>query len=288
MAKTATRLPGRGRRRDAVEGEDPEHGQQGDQRVHPGLGVVADGEWRRGQQQQRSPCHRAAPQASTGQPGQRQCHHPDHSGEGADGEVRWAKGPHPEVQQHVEEGRRPVHAEVGGDVVERLTGDVDGQGFVEPEVGAGPEPQHQPGDEDQRDHHRQGGGDGRRERRPLGVLEFDAGVSAGAVVPVIPGRTHSPGRARAHRRSSGAGGLSGPTAARLVQDGCGPGPGAAISTEAWRGRRRAGRRHDLDVGVGSDHRGRPRGGCIHGGHGTQRAPDREISGRSVDLVPTWQ
>ena len=125
-----------------VDGEETEHREQHDQRVHPGLGVVADGERRRGHQQHGRPTRGTTAQPPTGQPGQGDGHHPDDAGQRAHRLVGGAEPPHPEVEHHVVQRGGAVALEEGRELVEGEAGDVDGQGLVEPEVRAGPEPHH--------------------------------------------------------------------------------------------------------------------------------------------------
>ena len=114
-AATAIRLPdGSGQR--PVEGQEPEHGQQHHQRVHPGLGVVPGGERGGGHQQHGRPADRRATEPLAGQPGQRHGDYADHPGERPDGHVGGAEPADPEMEQDVVERRCPVAPQERGDL----------------------------------------------------------------------------------------------------------------------------------------------------------------------------
>ncbi len=143
----------------AIEGQVPEHGQQRDQRVHPRLGVVPDGEGRRGHQEHGREPEDTAPQPAPGQPGQRHRDHSDDPRQRAHGQVRRSEDAHPDMEERVEQRRCTVPLEVGGEVMQGQLGDVDGQGLVEPQVGSGPEAKHQTEGENQGHDHADGHGD---------------------------------------------------------------------------------------------------------------------------------
>ena len=166
-----------------VEGEEPGHGQERDQGVHPRFGVVADGERRRGDEEHGRPADGATAEPASGQPGEWHGRHPDHARQGAHRKVRRPERAHPEVEEDVEERRGPVPTEERGEVVERLAGDVDGQRLVEPEVRPRPESEDEARDEDHP------GGDHEQadrpfaERPPLRIGCGDGGAPAGSAPP---------------------------------------------------------------------------------------------------------
>ncbi len=166
-----------------VEGEEPGHGQERDQGVHPRFGVVADGERRRGDEEHGRPADGATAEPAAGQPGEWHGRHPDHARQGAHRQVRRPEHAHPEVEEDVEERRSPVPAEERGQVVEGLAGDVDGQRLVEPEVRPRPESEDEPRDEDHP------GGDHEQadrpfaERPPLRIGCGDGGAPARSAPP---------------------------------------------------------------------------------------------------------
>ena len=154
-------------------------GERDDQRVHACLGCIADPEGhQRGDRHcdqtrasgaEASAGHaetgdRVTPRRSggprtrgavladpaTGQVHERQCQDREHArqrpcppvGVGAEGV--------PHMQQHVEERWVAVPAQGRGDVADRQVGDVDGQRFVQPQPGAGQEPQDHTDDHGER------------------------------------------------------------------------------------------------------------------------------------------
>ena len=131
-----------------VAAEDEEH----DECVHARLGRVPDGERRQRQQHDDGPTGACAADASAGQPSEGQREDREDPRERTNGHVGLAEHPHPPVQQEVEQRRVPVLAQGGADVTERQPGDVDRQRLVEPQIGPGPEPQHEPGDDHARHH----------------------------------------------------------------------------------------------------------------------------------------
>ena len=98
--------------------------------------------WPRGAWRPRRRCGRRAA-CRPARPGARVAT-PNDARQGPHGDVRRPEHRHPEVEQDVEERRGAVPLEVRGDLVQRQAGDVDGQRLVEPQVGPGPEAQHQP------------------------------------------------------------------------------------------------------------------------------------------------
>ena len=136
-------------RHQQVAGEHEEH----DQRVHAGLGAVANGERRQRQQGHERPRGDPAPDAAAGQPGERKGEHREHTGQRAHGGVAFAEDRHPAVKQEVVQRRVPVVAQRARDVAQRQPGDVDAQRFIEPKVRSGPEAQHHADDDGRGDHH---------------------------------------------------------------------------------------------------------------------------------------
>ena len=124
----------------------PHDDEQHLERVHARLGRVADRV--RVRRDQRSP-------RSTRRPGPRRggrrttvaTDRADHAHARQRPRPRQSPEPNtarPDVQQHVVERRRAVVAQRVVEVAERQAGDVDRQRLVEPQVGAGPEEEHEP------------------------------------------------------------------------------------------------------------------------------------------------
>ena len=128
-----------------AQGQEAAAGQEDDQGVHAGLGGVVHREGRAGQQHDHRPGHGPAAEAAPAEPADGKGRHGEEPGEGAHGAVGLSEDDHPEVQQVVVERRRPVVLQCIGDVMQREPGDVDGEGLVEPEPRAGPEPEEQSG-----------------------------------------------------------------------------------------------------------------------------------------------
>ena len=142
------------------EREVAEEDQQHHQRVHAGLGRIADREGRGGEQQHRGPgdrsgrgvrhtCTSPAPvEPAAGEPRGHERRDPEDAGERPHRLVAGPEGPHPEVQQQVMEGRRAVLLQGAAQLGQREPGDVDREHLVRPEVRAGEEPQPDADDDD--------------------------------------------------------------------------------------------------------------------------------------------
>ena len=139
-----------GARQHEREGQCEEH----DQAVHAGFGAVADRVGRGGEQQQRrdagaqfgvrldvSERRRHTRHAAACEIGQRQRRDREDTGQRADGDVAVSEDRHPVMQQQVVERRRTVMAQGGEQLREVTPRDLDRQGFVEPDVAGGDEPE---------------------------------------------------------------------------------------------------------------------------------------------------
>ena len=114
-----------------------------DQRVHAGLGGVAQRERGQGHDGDGDRGQHAAAAPAGGPPRKRQRQHRDHAGQGPHRDVARPEDLHPQVEQEVVERRVPVVAQGFADLVERQLGDVDAERLVEPERRAGDEAQHE-------------------------------------------------------------------------------------------------------------------------------------------------
>ncbi len=118
--------------------EDAEH----DERVHPGLGRVAEVERRDGHDQQDACRADPAAPAPAGNPRERQRGDGDDARQGPDGDIATSEDLDPAVEQHVVERRVAILAERLGDVAQGQARDVDAEGLVEPERRLGGEAEH--------------------------------------------------------------------------------------------------------------------------------------------------
>ena len=126
-----------------VEHEVAAQHEQHHQRVHAGLGGVAQRERGEGQHRQGQPAQPVSAAAAPRQVGQRQRRHREHARERSHGDVALAEHLHPAVEHPVVEGRVTVVAQRRPDVAQRERRDVDAQRLVEPQRRSGDEPQHQ-------------------------------------------------------------------------------------------------------------------------------------------------
>ncbi len=157
--------PGRADR--PFERQEPEPGEQDDQRVHPRLGGVVHGEGRAGDEREHRPGGGPAAEALPAEPGDGEGQDGENAGERTDGLVGLAEEADPVVQQDVIERRGPVVLEQVGELAQGLARDVDGEGLVEPQARAGPEAEEDAGGDDQREDHTDGGARATAERRNL-------------------------------------------------------------------------------------------------------------------------
>ncbi len=118
--------------------------QRNDERVHPGLGRVAQCPRVQGQQHDGEPPDGPAAEALAGEPDERQRREGAHARERPHRGVALAEHRHPGVEEPVIERRMAVVTQRLGDVADRQPGDVHRQCFVEPEVRLGPEAQDEP------------------------------------------------------------------------------------------------------------------------------------------------
>ncbi len=126
-------IAGPRRRHRPLQSQEAQAGQQNDECVHARLGRVVHGEGCAGQQDQRRPGDRAAPEALPAEPRDGEGQDREDARERAHGIVGLAEEHDPEVEEVVVQGRGAVLLERVRDLVERQAGDVDREGLVQPQ-----------------------------------------------------------------------------------------------------------------------------------------------------------
>ena len=161
----------------------------------------------------------AAAEPLAGQPGQRHGGHPEDPDSDRTATSEVPKIPIQKWRSSVVQRRGAVPPQVGGEIVEREAGDVDGQRLVEPQVRPGPEAEHQTGNHGEPGADTEQNHDGRRRtaalrdrpgrrwsQRPRPRAEATGPVRS-SVQPTGPGRSRRPVAMASigHASSGGAG-----------------------------------------------------------------------------------